>query len=70
MPGISTVAAISTLTGGLILLVTYACHTLLRMQEKVVYPILRVRALDGSVQPVIRLKNPRINSFTQRRTVW
>jgi hypothetical protein len=71
MTGIDTFSAVAALAGGLIVLLTYACRTLLRMQEKVIYPLLRVRGSDGVVQLAIRFKVDRVNSSTQhRRDAW
>lgn len=71
MTGIDTWLAIAILAGGLIALLMYACRTLLRMREKVIYPLLRVRGSDDTVQLVIRFKDSRAISYIQqRRDVW
>lgn len=59
MKGLEDLLLLLGVAGGLLALLIHAILTLSGMREKWIYPLLRVKAPDGSVSPVVRVRPDR-----------
>ncbi len=59
MEGLGDSLLLLGIGGSLLALLIHAIMTLRGMREKLIYPLLRVKAPDGSVSPVVRVRPDR-----------
>lgn len=59
MEGLESSLLLLGFAGFLLALLIHAIMTLMGMREKLIYPLLRVKAPDGRLSPVMRVKPDR-----------
>lgn len=70
MASFVTISVVAILLGGLVILLAYACRTLLKMHEMALYPLIRVRTGVGAMQLVARVKQSGTYQLISRREPW